>query len=192
MPKQSHTSFFALAVAFAASCCLLAAAPATAAEPVGITAIDTRAGIVTARDATGRLTIRFTVKDAALLRSLKVGQTVQADVGTQQVTIHGGAVCCAIVSVQSAAPAASQPGVTGQAMQNAGGDPLGAGAPPRRIGKGQDYPNCSTCGEACKACADRNMACNCTQVGSGSSPGPEDDTWSCTCSGAEPRLPRGR
>jgi hypothetical protein len=166
--------------------CLFASA--NAAEPVGITAIDARAGVVTARDATGKLTLQFKVTDAALLKSLKVGQKVQADVGTQRVSI-GGAVCCAILSVQAGGQST---GATGSAMQNAGGDPLGTGGPPVRIGSGKDYPNCSTCGAACKACADRNMACSCTQIGSGSSPGPQDDTWSCSCSGPAPKLPGER
>lgn len=167
--------------------CLLASA--NAAEPVGITAIDARAGVVTARDAAGKITIRFKVTDAALLKSLKVGQKVQADIGTQRVSVDGIAPCCAILAMQAGA---QPPGATGSAMQNAGGDPLGTGGPPVRIGKGADYPNCSTCGAACKACADRNMACNCTQIGSGSSPGPEDDTWSCSCSGPAPKLPGER
>jgi Cu/Ag efflux protein CusF len=184
MQARSRVSLFLAATILS---CLFASA--NAAEPVGITAIDARAGVVTARDATGKLTLQFKVTDAALLKSLKVGQTVQADVGTQRVSI-GGPPCCAIVSVQTGAQA---PGATGSAMQNAGGDPLGTGGmPPVRIGSGKDYPNCSTCGAACKACADRNMACNCTQVGTGSSPGPEDDTWSCSCSGPAPKLPGGR
>jgi Cu/Ag efflux protein CusF len=189
MQTRSRVCSYALSLALAVLSCLLMAAPADAAEPVGITAIDARAGVVTARDATGKLTIQFKVTDAALLKSLKVGQKVQADVGAQKVSVGDSEPCCNILSMQSGA---QPPDVTGQAMQNAGGDPLGGGGPPVRIGKGSDYPNCSTCGAACKACADRNMACNCTQVGSGSNPGPEDDTWSCTCSGAAPKLPGER
>jgi hypothetical protein len=126
MQARSRVSLFLAATILS---CLFASA--NAAEPVGITAIDARAGVVTARDATGKLTLQFKVTDAALLKSLKVGQTVQADVGTQRVSI-GGPPCCAIVSVQTGAQA---PGATGSAMQNAGGDPLGTGGmPPVRIG----------------------------------------------------------
>ncbi|HEX6134259.1 MAG TPA: hypothetical protein VFZ24_09850, partial [Longimicrobiales bacterium] len=68
------------------------------AEPCcGITAIDLATGIVTAREAaTGRV-FRFEVKDAALLRSLKIGQKVYADFGTSKVRIHGLEPCCGII-----------------------------------------------------------------------------------------------
>jgi hypothetical protein len=152
--------------------CLFAVA--NAAEPVGITAIDARAGIVTASDAAGKRTIQFKVTDAALLKSLKVGQTVAADLGAQKVSINYSEPCCNIVSVQT--------GVTGNAMQNAGGGGLGTSGPPVRFGK--DYPNCSTCEGECKACAERNQACRCTEYSSGK--------WSCTCTGPEPKLPGER
>jgi hypothetical protein len=154
---------------------VLLAASADAAEPVGITAIDARAGIVTARDAAGKRTIQFKVTDTALLKSLRVGQTIQADIGTQKVTINYGEPCCSIVSVQNG----SQTGVTGNTMQNAGGGPLGTGGPPVRYGK--DYKGCTTCEAACKACADRNQGCLCSEYNTGQ--------WSCACTGAEPKLP---
>lgn len=163
-------------LALAVLSCLFAAA--NAAEPVGITAIDARAGIVTARDTAGKRTIQFKVTDAALLKSLKVGQTVAADLGAQKVSINYSEPCCAIVSVQNS----SQTGVTGNAMQNAGGGQLGTGGPPVRFGK--DYPSCTTCEGECKACADRNMGCRCTEYSSGK--------WSCTCMGPEPKLPGER
>jgi hypothetical protein len=163
-------------LALAILSCLFAAA--NAAEPVGITAIDARAGIVTARDAAGKRTIQFKVTDAALLKSLKVGQTVAADLGTQKVSINYSEPCCAIVSVQSG----PQPGVTGNAMQNAGGGQLGTSGPPVRYGK--DYKGCTTCEAACKACADRNQGCMCSEYNTGQ--------WSCACTGAEPKLPGER
>jgi hypothetical protein len=175
---QRRSRVFSSLVVVAALGWLLAAAPAGAAEPVGITAIDARAGLVTARDAAGKRTIQFRVTDAALLKSLKVGQTVQADLSTQKVSINYVEPCCNILSVQNG----PQPGVTGNAMQNAGGGLGGSGAPPVRVGK--DYPNCATCKGECKACADRNMGCDCTDLGSGK--------WSCTCMGPEPRLPEER
>jgi hypothetical protein len=156
--------------------CLFASA--NAAEPVGITAIDARAGIVTAQDAAGKRTIQFKVTDAALLKSLKIGQTVQADLGTQKVTIHYGEPCCGIVSMQSG----SQTGVTGNAMQNAGGGPLGTGGPPVKYGK--EYKGCTICEGECKACAERNQGCMCSEYNVGK--------WSCACTGAEPKLPGER
>lgn len=79
------------------------------AEPVGrpdlktaepccnITAVDLATGIVTATEvATGRV-FRFEVKDAAMLKSLNVGQKVFADFGTGKVRIHGSEPCCAII-----------------------------------------------------------------------------------------------
>ena len=52
-----------------------------------ITAIDARAGVVTAKDtATGR-TAQLKVSDAKLLGSLKVGQAVNANFTTGSVTV---------------------------------------------------------------------------------------------------------
>ena len=63
-----------------------------------ITAVDLRSSVVTARvSATGR-TFRFTVTDPATLHSLRAGQGVWADFGTNRVRINGAAPCCAIVT----------------------------------------------------------------------------------------------
>ena len=166
---------------------LLTSAPVMAAEPVGITGIDARTGLVTAVNATRSRTIQFKA-EAALLKTLKAGQVVYADLGTKQVTIHSGAVCCAIVNMQTGANG-SQTGVVGSASMNAPGDPFGGGGPPRKVSE-KDFPNCSTCADACKVCAEWGQECRCTQIASGSSPGTEDDTWSCHCTGAAPRTPR--
>ena len=89
-----------------APCCNIIADPAEPAgnanaepqEPCcGITAINAATGIVTAKElATGRI-FRFEVKNATLLRSLKVGQKVFADFGSSKVRIHGSEPCCNII-----------------------------------------------------------------------------------------------
>jgi hypothetical protein len=170
----------------------LVALHARAAEPVGITAIDARSGIVTTVDATRSLTVQFKVLNAATLRTLRVGQVVSADIGPKKVSINHAEPCCAIVGVQNGA-AGSQTGVVGSASMNAAGNnPLGSGgAPPRRITK-DDYPSCGTCAGDCKVCSEWGQECRCTQVASGSSPGPEDDVWSCACTGPDPKTPGTR
>jgi len=62
-----------------------------------ITAVDAAKGIATARDKTGK-SFRFSVKDAALLKSLRAGQAVFADFKTGKVRIHGAEPCCSIIS----------------------------------------------------------------------------------------------
>jgi len=169
--------------------CGLAGLQARAAEPVGITGIDARTGIVTAVNGARATTVQFKVVNAATLRGLKVGQVVSADLGAKKVSINYSEPCCNIVGVQNGAPG-SQTGVVGNASMNApGNNPLGGGGPPpRRIGK-DDFPGCNTCAGDCKVCADWNQECRCTQVSSGSSPGTEDDVWSCMCTGPDPKMP---
>jgi hypothetical protein len=163
-------------IAVAALLWLLAGAAALAAEPASITAIDARSGIVTARGAPNTFTLQFKVTDAALLKSLQVGQVVRADLGAKKVSVYSASPCCGIV------------GMTGQASMNAPGDPFGGGGPKTKVTK-DDFPNCSTCRGDCKVCTDSNMECRCTQIATGSSPGPEDDLWSCHCTGSEPKIP---
>lgn len=62
-----------------------------------ITKIDVGSSVVTARHKTGK-TFRFTVRDAALLRSLRVGQGVFADPMTARVSIKYGEPCCNIIA----------------------------------------------------------------------------------------------
>jgi hypothetical protein len=163
-------------IAVAALLWLLAGAAALAAEPVMITAIDARSGIVTARGAPNTFTLQFKVTDTALLKSLQVGQVIKADLGTQKISVNSAAPCCGILSM------------TGQASTNAPGDPFGGGGPKTKLTK-DDFPNCSTCKGDCKVCTDSNMECRCTQIATGSSPGTEDDLWSCHCTGSEPKIP---
>lgn len=183
-------SLFAIAATLFACFCVVS--PAGAAEPVGITAIDVRSRIATAEPEHGARPIQFKVSNAALLRTLKVGQTVYADLRTGKVALDPDAAepVGAILRTQTAAPDGdSGTQATGQAMQT--GDEFGRGGlPPRKVTMNAP-PNCPTCAGDCKKCTDAGQDCNCTQVSTGSSPGPEDDIVHCTCSGAEPR-PVGR
>ena len=84
-------------------CCAIVTAPAgnPGVDPLepccAITAFDAATGIVTAKElATGRV-FRFEVKDATLLRSLKVGQKVFADFGSSKVRINSAQPCCNII-----------------------------------------------------------------------------------------------
>lgn len=94
-----------MALSFAA--CLLTAA-ARADEPCcEVVAIGGKTGVVAAKDSTTGKLFKFRVKDAALLRSLKVGQKVYADHAAGKVSVDGIAPCCAIV--ESVVKAAAKP-----------------------------------------------------------------------------------
>lgn len=111
-----------MATRILAVCALLMAASGAQAQvtkPVrevgpccAITRIDAEAGVVTARDPAGR-TFRFAVESAALLRSLRVGQAVDADFVTGRVSVNGASPCCAILRpaepVGRPAPQAAEP-----------------------------------------------------------------------------------
>jgi hypothetical protein len=82
--------------------CFAAAPHARAASPCcGITSVDKKTGVVTAREnATGRV---FTFKaTGATLATLKPGQAVYANFGAKQVSINGEAPCCGILSIAAA------------------------------------------------------------------------------------------
>ncbi len=82
---------------------VLLATPAWAATPCcGVTAIDARAGIATAREAATGRTFQFKVSDAKQLAKLKVGQKVYANFGTQKVSLDGRTECCPIVPATGA------------------------------------------------------------------------------------------
>ena len=53
-----------------------------------ITAMDTKTGIVTAKDTATGETIEFRLGDAAKIKSIKIGDPVSADSGTREVTVH--------------------------------------------------------------------------------------------------------
>src|SRR5215469_2449535 len=79
-----------------------------------ITSIELTTGIVTAKENSSRQTFQFKVSDAALLRSLKIGQGVFANLKTGQISLDGKNVCCTILSVgtpQSNAPAQATPSI---------------------------------------------------------------------------------
>ena len=58
-------------------------------------------GLVTAKDSVTGKTFHFQVNNQAVAKTLRVGQNVYADFGTQQVSADGAAPCCAIVSAAS-------------------------------------------------------------------------------------------
>jgi Cu/Ag efflux protein CusF len=55
-------------------------------------------GLVTAQETATGKTFQFQVTNQVLLKSLRVGQKVYADFGTQQVSVDGASPCCGIVS----------------------------------------------------------------------------------------------
>ena len=82
----------------------------TAAAPCcGITAIDQRTGIVTARENSTGLVFRFAVKDRGLLGSLKVGGAVYANFVNKRAGMTPGEPCCNILETGPAAGASPDP-----------------------------------------------------------------------------------
>ena len=53
-----------------------------------VTAIDTKSGIVTAKDTATRETIEFRLGDAAQIKYIKIGDPVSTDPQTREVTVH--------------------------------------------------------------------------------------------------------
>ena len=81
--------------------------PSKAEEPCcSVTAIDTRAQLVTAKETKTGRTFQFKVSDARLLASIKVGQAIQADFTTMKVSAQPSGIqpCCAIVNLTPPAP----------------------------------------------------------------------------------------
>lgn len=67
-------------------------------------------GLVTARDSATGKTFQFHATNQAVRNSLRIGQKIHADFGTQQVSVDGLQPCCAIVSVSGGpAGAATKP-----------------------------------------------------------------------------------
>lgn len=110
---MTKTLFVLLAAAWAGS---LAAQPCCV-----ITAIQPNGAVAARVNASGQQ-FQFSVPDAALLRSLKVGQGIYANLARNQVSIDGKTVCCTITSGggNAATPA-----------------PAAAPAPPATIAPGQ-------------------------------------------------------
>src|SRR5688572_8964829 len=85
----STLSIAALAVALAQ--------PALAQGPCcAITSIDARTGLVSAKVNASSQTFQFKVADARIAGTLRVGQAVYANFGTNQVSLDGRRPCCAI------------------------------------------------------------------------------------------------
>ncbi len=103
MVRQNSKSFAGIdlgRLAAAAALLVLAfAIDARAIEPCcGITAINTKTGIVTARvNSTGQ-TFQFAVKNAATLSSLKIGQGIYANLSAKQASLDGRTASFAIVN----------------------------------------------------------------------------------------------
>jgi Cu/Ag efflux protein CusF len=75
--------------------------PVSALEPCcSIVAIDQAKGQVTAREAGTKRTFQFQVDDKALLATLRIGQKIYADFGTQKVSVDGVEPCCNIVQAK--------------------------------------------------------------------------------------------
>jgi Cu/Ag efflux protein CusF len=82
-----------------------------------ITSINAATAVVTAKVNSSGQSFQFTVKDAALLRSLRVGQHVFANFTSSQVSVDGAQPCCQIVSL--AKPVGMGNTVAGQSLGNA-------------------------------------------------------------------------
>src|SRR5690348_12946582 len=96
------TALFAFAGILAFATLLVPSARAQAAKAPQkccvIKAINAATGIVSAADKTSGRTFQFSVKDQDLLNSLRVGQSVNANFNSKQVTIYGITPCCEIIS----------------------------------------------------------------------------------------------
>ncbi len=91
-----------------------------------ITSIDEAAGLVTAKVSSTGAAFQFTVKDSALLQSLKVGQSVYANFKTHQVSVDGIQPCCGVISTGAEKPIGKAGGIKAQgptALQPASGEP---------------------------------------------------------------------
>jgi hypothetical protein len=69
-----------------------------------ITAINLRSGLAFAKVKTSGQLFEFAVKDPALLKSLRIGQSVFADFRTRQVSLDGRTTCCSIVTPPGPGP----------------------------------------------------------------------------------------
>jgi hypothetical protein len=127
---MKRTSIFVLAMAmFSAAISVGAQKPGTGtpAPCCGITAINQKSGVVTARVTATGVTFQFMVATPQVLQSLHVGQGVFANFSAKQVSLDGRTACCQIVSGSSAAapaspvaaPAAPVPSVAAPAAKTA-------------------------------------------------------------------------
>jgi hypothetical protein len=110
-------------------CCAALATGTRAQTPApccSVTAVDAATGIVSARvNATGA-TFQFKVANATLLKGLRVGQGVYANLGANQVSLDGKSSCCTIISTGNATllrPPGTIPIPTGAAAPGATSSP---------------------------------------------------------------------
>jgi hypothetical protein len=71
--------------------------------------IDDEENRVLARGTATPVFIRFEVEDSAVLRSLRFGQDIHADLPAKQVSIDGTTLCCKIVERRDIPPHATEP-----------------------------------------------------------------------------------
>src|SRR5205807_1982424 len=114
---------------------LLLVGQAHAVQPCcDITSIDTRTGVVTAREKASGQTFQFAASPA-LLRTLRLGQGVYANLRARQVSIDGRSACCNIVNIGPAGntpPSSFGNSRAPAQIAPAGGNPSGAQVAPVR------------------------------------------------------------
>jgi len=80
---------FGMALIIGASKAVSVPPEVSAATPCcSITAIDTKTGIVTAKDTATGETIEFRLGDAAQVKNIRIGDPVSAESQTREVTVH--------------------------------------------------------------------------------------------------------
>jgi Cu/Ag efflux protein CusF len=136
--KMIHLGSVLIVAALLAA--LAPTARAQALQPCSIAAIDARTGVVSAKVNASGAAFQFRVTDAALLKSLKVGQEVYANFTTRQVSLDDKRILGEIISPpQAAAPPAasmtapkpvSPPPVRAPVAQPALGASVAAAPPP--------------------------------------------------------------
>jgi Cu/Ag efflux protein CusF len=142
--KMIHLGSVLIVAALLAA--LAPAARAQALQPCSIAAIDARTGVVSAKVNASGAAFQFRVTDAALLKSLKVGQEVYANFTTKQVSLDGKRILGEIISPpQGAAPLAgpiTTPRIAPPAAKPAPGAPATAAPlpPPASAPVGKPAP----------------------------------------------------
>jgi hypothetical protein len=71
-----------------------------ASEQFMIMIIDDEESLVLARGTVTPVFIRFEVEDSAVLRSLRFGQKISADLPAKRVSVDGTTVCCKVVQMR--------------------------------------------------------------------------------------------
>lgn len=97
--KEWMTGLFLVCAALAAGAHAQAQAPCCS-----ITAIDAKTEVVTAKVNASGAEFQFRVTNANLVKGLRVGQGVYANLTAKQVSLDGKSACCTIMSTPTAAP----------------------------------------------------------------------------------------